>query len=360
VPIGGQHFKTSIQNPSRRKRNSARRWNLFAFQGGNAMTLRRRTFLRLTAGAAALPAATRFANAQAFPSKPVTFIVPWTPGGTTDVALRALATATEKHLGRSLVIENRPGAGGTLGPAQMASLAKPDGYTVAQLAITIFRLPFMSRTSFDPTKDFTYIIGLSGYTFGVVVRSDAPWKTFHELLAAAKANPGTITYGTPGAGTSLHITMEQIARQQGVKLIHVPFKGTAESTTALLGGHIHALADATGWAQQVNERKLRLLVSWGASRTKNWPTVPTLREIGIDIVSNSPYGIGGPKGMDPEIVKILHDAFKKGLDEPSNVAAMAQFDQERFYLSSEEYHAFAMQQIAHEKRMIEELKLKEQ
>jgi len=151
---------------------------------------------------------------------------------------------------------------------------------------------FMSRTSFDPAKDFTYIIGLSGYTFGVAVRSDAPWKTFPELLAAAKANPGTITYGTPGAGTSLHITMEQIAREQGIKLVHVPFKGNAEATTALLGGHIHALADSSGWAPQVNEGKLRLLVSWGASRTRNWPTVPTLREIGIDIVSNSPHGIG--------------------------------------------------------------------
>jgi tripartite-type tricarboxylate transporter receptor subunit TctC len=242
----------------------------------------------------------------------------------------------------------------------MAALAKPDGYTVSQLPITVFRLPFMSRTSFDPAKDFTYIIGLSGYTFGVVVRSDAPWKTFPEFLAAAKANPGTMTYGTPGAGTSLHITMEQIAKQQGIKLIHVPYKGNAEATTAILGGHIHALADSTGWAPQVNEGKLRLLVSWGASRTKNWPTVPTLKEIGIDIVSNSPYGIGGPKGMDPEIVKVLHGALKKGLDEPSNLAAMAQFDQERFYLSSEEYHAFALQQIAHEKRMIEELKLKEQ
>ncbi len=324
------------------------------------MTLRRRTFLRLAAGAVALPAVTRFAKAQTFPSKPVTLIVPWTPGGTTDVALRALATATERHLGRSIVIENRPGVGGTLGPAQMAALAKPDGYTISQLPISVFRLPFMSRTSYDPAKDFTFIIGLTGYTFGVVVRSDAPWKTFHELLAAAKANPGTITYGTAGAGTTPHITTEQIARQQGIKLVHVPFKGSAELTSAILGGHIHALADATGWAQQVNEGKLRLLVSWGASRTKNWPTVPTLREIGIDIVSNSPYGIGGAKGMDPEIVKILHDAFKRGLDEPSNLAAMAQFDQERFYLSSEEYHAFAMQQIAHEKRMVEELKLKEQ
>jgi tripartite-type tricarboxylate transporter receptor subunit TctC len=201
---------------------------------------------------------------------------------------------------------------------------------------------------------------LTGYTFGTVVRSDAPWKTFPELLAAAKANPGTLTYGTAGAATTPHITMEQIARQQGIKLLHVPFKGSAELTTALLGGHIHALADATGWAPQVNEGKLRLLVSWGASRTKNWPMVPTLREIGIDIVSNSPYGVGGPKGMALEIVKVLHDAFKKGLDEPSNRAAMAQLDQERFYMSSEEYHVFAMQQIVQEKRMVEELKLKEQ
>jgi tripartite-type tricarboxylate transporter receptor subunit TctC len=324
------------------------------------MTVRRRTFLRLAAAAAVLPAVTRFAKAQTFPSKPVTLIVPWTPGGTTDVALRALATATEGHLGRSIVIENRAGAGGTLGPAQMAALAKPDGYTVSQIPISVFRLPFMSRMSFDPAKDFTFIIGVTGYTFGVVVQSDAPWKTFHDLLAAAKSNPGTLTYGTAGAGTTPHITMEQIARQQGIKLVHVPFKGNAEATTALLGGHIHSLADSSGWAPQVNEGKFRLLVSWGASRTKNWPSVPTLREIGIDIVSNSPYGIGGPKGMDPETVKVLHDAFKKGLDEPSNLAAMAQFDQERFYLSSEEYHAFAMQQIAQEKRMIEELKLKEQ
>src|SRR4051812_19283985 len=152
------------------------------------------------------------APAQNFPSRPVTFIVPWPAGGATDVALRALAAATEKHLGQSLVIENRAGAGGTLGPSTMAANAKPDGYTIAQFPITVFRLPFMTRTAFDPAKDFTYIIGVTGYTFGVVVRTDAPWKTFEELIAYAKVNPGKLTYGSPGAGTSLHITMEQIAR----------------------------------------------------------------------------------------------------------------------------------------------------
>ena len=316
------------------------------------------TGLALIAWGVAAPVSAQ-AQAQNFPSRPVTFIVPWPAGGTTDVALRALATASEKYLGASIVIENRAGAGGTLGPAQMAASAKPDGYTVSQLPITVFRLPFMSRTSFDPAKDFTYIIGVTGYTFGVVVRSDAPWKTFPELLAHAKANPGKLTYGTPGAGTSLHIGMEQIAKQQGIKWVHVPFKGAAESTTALLGGHIDVVADSTGWAPMVNEGKFRLLVTWGATRTKNWPTAPTLQESGIDMVANSPYGIGGPKGMDPKIVKVLHDAYKRGLDEPSNIAAMALLDQERFYLSSEEYQTFAMKQIAQEKRMIEELGLKQ-
>src|SRR6516164_2256379 len=130
------------------------------------------------------------AQVQDFPVRPVTLIVPWPAGGTTDIGMRALASATERHLGQSIVIENRPGGSGTLGPAQMAATAKPDGYTITQIPITIFRFPFMQKTSFNPATDFTYIIGVSGYTFGVVVRDDAPWKTFQELVADAKANPG--------------------------------------------------------------------------------------------------------------------------------------------------------------------------
>src|SRR3954447_19659049 len=128
--------------------------------------------------AAAFIAVGGIAHAQQFPSRSVTLIVPWPPGGSTDIAMRALAQATEKHLGQSIVIENKPGAGGTIGPANMAASARPDGYTVAQLPITVFRLPFIQKTSFDPTKDFSYIIHITGYTFGVVVKADAPWKTF--------------------------------------------------------------------------------------------------------------------------------------------------------------------------------------
>ena len=127
--------------------------------------------------AAVIVLITGIAQAQQFPTRPVTLIVPWPAGGGTDIAMRALALATEKHLGSPIVIENRPGVGGTLGPGSMATSARPDGYTVAQLPITVFRTPYMQKTAFDPAKDFTYVIHLTGYTFGVVVRAAAPWKT---------------------------------------------------------------------------------------------------------------------------------------------------------------------------------------
>jgi len=300
------------------------------------------------------------AQAQQFPTRPVTLIVPWPAGGSTDIGMRALAAATEKHLGQSIVIENKPGAAGTIGPANMAASARPDGYTVAQLPITVFRMPFIQKTSFDPTKDFTYIIHVTGYTFGVVVRADAPWKTFNELIEYARANPGKLNYGTPGAGTSLHITMEQIAKMKGVKWTQVPFKGVADSMNALLGGHIHVTSNSTGWAGAVNAGDARLLVTWGAARTKNWPDVPTLKEVGIDMVSNSPFGIGGPKGMDPAVVKILHDAFKKGMEEQSYKDAMVKLDQEAYYLDTAAYRDFAMKQISEQKQLVEELGLRQQ
>jgi tripartite-type tricarboxylate transporter receptor subunit TctC len=310
--------------------------------------------------AAAIAAFATAAQAQQFPTRPVTLIVPWPAGGSSDIGMRALAAATEKHLGQSIVIENKPGAAGTIGPANMAASGRPDGYTVAQLPITVFRIPFIQKTSFDPTKDFTYIIHVTGYTFGVVVKADAPWKTFNELIEYARANPGKLNYGTPGAGTSLHITMEQIAKQKGIKWTQVPFKGVAESMNALLGGHIDVVSDSTGWAGSVNAGAVRLLVTWGAQRTKNWPDVPILKEVGIDMISNSPFGIGGPKGMDPAVVKILHDAFKKGMEEQSYKDAMAKLDQEAYYLDTAAYHAFAMKQIAEQKQLVEELGLRQQ
>jgi tripartite-type tricarboxylate transporter receptor subunit TctC len=287
-------------------------------------------------------------HAQPFPSRPVTLIVPWPAGGSTDQVMRALATATEKYLGQPIVIENKPGAGGTLG-AQAMTAARPDGYTLTQIPITVFRLPHTTKAGYDPMADLTYVIGISGYTFGIVVRSDAPWKTWQDVVAYAKANPGKLSYGTPGANTSLHVTMEEIGYRYGLQWTHVPFKGNADNMAALLGGHIQVSADATGWGPHVDAGKMRLLATWGPQRTKRWPTAPTLKELGYDIVSTSPYGIAGPKGMDPAVVKALHDAFRKGMEDAIHVQAMEKYDQDLLYLSSEDYAKFARETFAAEK-----------
>ena len=297
------------------------------------------------------------AQAQSYPTKPVTLIVPWPAGGSTDLVLRALADATQKHLGQPIVIDNKPGASGTLGPAQMAANAKPDGYTIAQIPITVFRLPFMTKTTFDPKKDFTYVAGLTAYTFGVVVKSDSPWKTFKEFIEYAKVNPGKIKYGSPGTGTSLHIGMEQIAKATGVKWTHVPFKGGAELNAATLGGHISGHADSTSWAALVNSGDFRLLVTWSPERTRNWPKVPTLQEEGINLVLNSPYGVAGPKGMDPKVVKVLADAFAKGVKEPAYAEALKKFDQELAFLDTAAYEKHAVEQIEEAKALVDELGL---
>ena len=191
-----------------------------------------------------------------------------------------------------------------------------------------------------------------------MVKTDAPWATFHDFLADAKANPVKISYGTPGAGTTLHLTMEQIAKERGIQWTHVPFRGTSESTNSLLGGHISAVADDSGWAPLVNSGQLRLLAIWTDKRSKSWPDVPTLKESGIAMVSNSPFGLAGPKGMDPKVVQILHDAFKKGMEEPSDVETIAKIDQEPFYLNTVDYRAFVMRTVAEQKQLMEELRFK--
>ena len=296
-------------------------------------------------------------QAQTFPDRAINLVVPYSAGGSTDVTMRALADLASKHLGQRIIVENRAGAGGTLGPAWMAN-QKPDGYTVAQMPITVFRYPHMTQTTFNPMTDFTWILHISGYTFGVVVRADAPWKTWRELIAYAKANPGKITYSTPGNGTSLHITMEEIARREGITWTQVPYKGYADAGQALLGGHVMVTADSTGWAEMVDAGRMRLLVTWGPKRTKRWPNAPTLKDLGYDLVQNSPYGIAGPKNMDPKVVRVLHDAFKKALEDPEYQKILDRYDQDALYMSGDDYAKFARKLFEEEREIIKRMGLK--
>jgi tripartite-type tricarboxylate transporter receptor subunit TctC len=204
-------------------------------------------------------------------------------------------------LGQPVVVENRPGAGGTL-PAQAMQQSRPDGHTLAQIPLGVFRLPYTTRITWDPVKDLTYILGITGYAFGIVVPTESPIRDFAGFINWAKANPGKLSYGSTGVLTSPHLTMEDIAQRTGVELNHIPFKGSADMMQAILGGQIMAAADSTGFAPHVASGRLRVLVTWGDKRLPKFPDVPTLTEAGIPIVQASPYGLGGPKGMDAALV----------------------------------------------------------
>ncbi len=295
------------------------------------------------------------ALAQDFPARPVTLVVPWPAGGPTDVAVRAVAESAQKHLGQPIVIENKGGGGGTVGIAVMAASAKPDGYTIGQVAVTVFRLPFMQKTSWTH-EDFTYIIHLTGYVFGVYSSAAAPFTNWKELVEYAKANPGKVTYGTPGAGTSLHLGVEQIAEKAGIKLTHVPFKGTAEVVAAVAGGHVMIGAGSIGAARPLVEAgKARYINVWTAEPRKSFPGVPTLVELGYGLVVESPWGIAGPKGMDPKVVARLHDAFKKAIEDPVVLEALDRYEMKPNYKSTADYVAAVKEQVKIEQALIERL-----
>ncbi|WP_151632365.1 tripartite tricarboxylate transporter substrate-binding protein [Noviherbaspirillum aerium] len=313
--------------------------------------LNRRHFLKASVAAGATIAFPAIAQDK-YPSRPIRLLCPWPAGGSTDVVMRAIGDSLGKALGGTVIIENKPGAGGILGAVELSN-AQPDGYTLSQLPLGIFRLPHMQKVSFDPMKDLTYIACLTGYTFGMVVRSDSPFKSIKDVVEYAKANPEMLSYGSTGTGTTPHLVVEQFAKRAGIKLMHVPFKGNADGMQALLGGHVMAHSDATGWASAVEAGRARLLVTYGSKRTKRWPNVPTLLELGYQTVSDSPFGIGGPKGMDPALVKRIQDALKKTLEDPTVIAVLEKFDQPIIYMDSAAYTKFAQTTFKEEKEMIE-------
>ena len=319
-----------------------------------------RRHLLQTAAALAAPAlgaaVSPLAQAQAFPGKPIKLVIAFPAGGPTDITMRSLADGASKILGQPVIVENKPGAGGTL-PAQALQSANPDGYTLAQIPLGVFRLPYTTKISWDPIKDIAYVLNVTGYAFGLVVPSDSQLKSWTHFVAWAKANPGKLSYGSTGTLTSPHLTMELIAQKLGLDLLHVPYKGSADLMQSILGGNIMAAADSTGFAPQVEAGKLRVLTTWGDKRLAKFPDAPTLKEVGLDMVQNSPFGIGAPRGTPPAVVKRLHDGFKQAMEEASYVQALAKYDMVPMYMSTAGYTKFAQDTFAREKALVEKLGL---
>jgi tripartite-type tricarboxylate transporter receptor subunit TctC len=318
--------------------------------------MHRRHLLQLAAASAALPAAFGVRAQAPFPTRPIKLIVAFPAGGPTDITMRTLADNASRALGQVVIVENKPGAGGTL-PAQQLQTAPADGYTIAQIPLGVFRMPYTTKINWDPVKDISYVIGLTGYAFGIVVPADSPFKTWADFVAYAKANPGKLTYGSTGALTSPHLTTELIAQRLGLQLQHVPYKGSADLMQAVMGGHLMAAADSTGFAQLVEAGKLRVLNTWGDKRLEKFPDAPTLKELGLDIVQNSPFGLGAPRGTPPEVVKRLHDGFRTAMQDPAYQQALGRYDMVPIHMDSAQYQRFAQQTYGQEKALIEKLGL---
>ncbi|MEK8051245.1 tripartite tricarboxylate transporter substrate binding protein [Ideonella sp. DXS22W] len=320
------------------------------------------TFPRLTRRKFALSslavAVPSLGRAATYPDKPITFICPWPAGGTADTLMRALCTAAAKPLGQTVVVENKAGASGMLGLKALAT-AKPDGYTIGQVPISVTRFAQLGTVQLDPMKDLTYLARVSGQTFGIAVRADSPYKTLKDLVAAAKAAPGKITYASAGIGGATHVGMEEFAHTAGVQFNHIPYKGGAPALQDLLGGQVDALADSSSWAPHVKAGKLRLLATWGAKRTVDFPETPTLKELGWDVVVDAPNGIGAPKGLDAAIEKRLREAFKAAANSPEFLAACDKIDAPPMYLDGPDYAAYIAATYKRDTQLIERLKLRE-
>lgn len=279
------------------------------------------------------------AAAADFPTKPITLICPYPAGGSTDVIARPLAEAAGKILGQPMLVENKGGGGGAVGTGSIIG-KEPDGYLLSIVVTSLHRAAHINKLSFDTVKDVTPIIRVAGYLYGVLVRPDSKIQSLPELIQAAKAKPGELTYMASGIGTGGHIAAEEMASVAGVKFNHLPSKGDQESSAGLLGGHVDFISTTSGWIPLVEAKQLKLLATYGETRVKRFPDVPTVKELGLKVVHDSPIGIVGPKGMSPDRVKVLHDAFQKALNDPGFLKAMEAYEMPVLYQNTADFTKF--------------------
>ena len=309
-----------------------------------------------TAGAALLPA--HPALAADYPERPISFICPWPAGGTADQTMRALCQAAARVLGQAIMVENKAGASGMLGTKAMAG-ARPDGYTIGQIPISVTRFSQLGSVALDPLKDFTFLARTSGQTFGIAAAAGSRFKTLADLVAYAKANPGKLSYAHAGVGGATHVGMEEFALAAGIRLYHVPYKGGAEALQAVLGGHVDLLADSSSWAPHVEAGKLALLATWGEQRTARFKDTPTLKELGYNVVVDAPNGIGAPKGLEPAVSRKLREAFRQAVASAEFKQACDKIDAPLLYLDGPDYERYVAQVYSRETELIDKLRLRE-
>ncbi|MFT0850208.1 tripartite tricarboxylate transporter substrate binding protein [Achromobacter sp. F4_2707] len=312
--------------------------------------------LAMAVGVAAVIAPT-FAAAQSdYPSQPISIIVPYSPGGTTDVVGRALAESMSRYLKQTVIIENKPGAAGAMGVLDMMN-AKPDGYRLTMAPVGIFRQPYIQETRYDPIRDLTYIASFLTYDFAVTVKADSPFQTIHDLVKHAKENPGDITYSTPGQYTGNQVVLAMLGHKEGAEFTHIPYKGDSDATAALIGGHTQAAVVTNSILTHARAGTVRLLATADAERNPELGDVPTLLEEGYDVLVPSPLGIAGPAGLPQEIVEKLDEAVKAAMEDSAFQQAIKNFGVRPLYMDHKTYSEFAKTTFAGEEAILRDLDL---
>jgi tripartite-type tricarboxylate transporter receptor subunit TctC len=289
------------------------------------MRLPRRKFLHLAAGAAALPVTARSARAQAYPSRPVRWIVSFAAGGPNDIVARIVGQYLSDHLGQQFIIENRPGAGGNVGMQSVLSSA-PDGYTIAFVGPNYaINTTLYDKLPFNFIRDSVPIGGTMRLANVMEVHPAVPANTVAELIAYAKANPGKINFASGGVGTSPHLSGELLKIMAGIDIVHVPYRGTAPALTDLIAGQVQVVFDnIPGSIGHIKSGKVRPLGVTGAKRVAALPDVPTIGETVPGYEVSIWYGIAAPKGTPPEIVGKLNQAVNAVLADPKLQARLAE------------------------------------
>jgi tripartite-type tricarboxylate transporter receptor subunit TctC len=298
------------------------------------------------------PLASRAAD---FPTKEVQILIPWAAGGATDLVFRALAASTSKHLGKAVVVVNRPGGGGAVGFTE-AMQARPDGHTLVTAVTPLAILPHQVQTAFT-YKNFEPILNVVDDPSMFQIRADARWQTLPDFLDYARKNPGIITVGNAGAGGGVHLVALAFEKAAGVKLNHIPFAGGGPAVTAILGGHVDAVSvSPPEGISHVKAGKLRIIALFSKKRFEEFPTVPTVTEQGIDFAMGMWRGLAAPAGTPADVRAKLHDAFKLGMQEAAFVKAAKDMVVNVSYLGPEAFGKLMAEH--HEKygKLVQEIK----
>jgi tripartite-type tricarboxylate transporter receptor subunit TctC len=286
----------------------------------------RRQFLRLAAGAAALPAVSRIAQAQTYPTRPVRLIVAVAAGGGADIVTRLMGQWLSERLGQQFIVENRPGGGTNIG-TEMVVHAAADGYTLLQVNLAhAINATLYDKLNYNFIRDIAPVAGIVGVSNVVEIHPSVPAKTLPEFIAYAKAHPGKINMGSAGNGSSSHMAGELFKMMAGVNLVHVPYRGQGPAMTDLLGGQLQVIfATTPGTTEYVRIGKLRALAVTTRARAEALPDVPTVADFVPGYEASQWYGFGAPKNTPPEIIEQLNKAVNAALADPKMKARLADF-----------------------------------